>query len=352
VFECSNLRSQRQSGKLKVEELDNKQPVGRRENMLRVFRVLIKMIGALLLIPAAGLAMFWLFGERWRPLRRSTLELFRSAGWARWRQVVHAYVYIRWSNQYIGYGLRRFHPRPRRFQSNTSDRYHGKVLTHELARQFVLLDHDVTLPDREQVIPYPVARDIVIRHPQAIAIYDCPCRANRRDPCTPVDVCMIIGQPWVDFIVAHNPQSARQVGRAEALAILEAEHERGHVHTAYFRDAMEGRFYAICNCCKCCCGGIEMMMKNGTPMIASSGYVAHIDAEGCLACGDCQEACPFDAISVNGHAVVDTGLCMGCGVCQIICSQELPRLVRDERKALPLDLRVLEGTGDVQTFKR
>ena len=94
---------------------------------------------------------------------------------------------------------------------------------------------------------------------------------------------MIIGQPYVDFLTEHNPKSARRVSQSEALGILEAEHQRGHVHTAYFKDAMEGRFYAICNCCKCCCGGIEAMMKSGVPMIASSGFVAQIDPD--LMCG-------------------------------------------------------------------
>jgi ferredoxin len=292
------------------------------------------------LATAAGVVFF---AERGRPLRRSTIAFFRSAGLRHWRKAAHGYVYVRWSNQYIGWARSVLRSHERRFQSNSADHYHGKVLPHELARQFVTLDHDVTLPDQEQVIPYPVARDIVIRNPQDIAIYDCPCRATRDNPCLPLDVCMIIGQPWVDFMLDHNPRSARRVDQAEALAILEAEHQRGHVHTAYFKDAMEGRFFAVCNCCKCCCGGIEAMMRCGIPMIASSGFVSQIDADACTACGQCAEACPFEAITVNGHAVVDTGKCMGCGVCGVTCDLGIPALVRDERKPLPLDLSALES---------
>lgn len=302
-----------------------------------------RMLTALLRGLLAATAGFLFFAERGRPLRRSTIALVRSAGLRRWREAAHGYVYIRWSNQYIGWLRGRLRPHERRFQNSWADHYHGKVLPHELARQLVTLDHDVTLPDQEQVIPYPVARDIVIRNPQDIAIYDCPCRATRDNPCLPLDVCMIIGQPWVDFMLDHNPRSSRRVDQAEALAILEAEHHRGHVHTAYFKDAMEGRFYAICNCCKCCCGGIEAMMRSGIPMIASSGFVSQIDEDTCTACGQCAEACPFEAISVNGHAVVDTGKCMGCGVCCVTCELGIPILVRDERKPLPLDLSVLEA---------
>jgi tetratricopeptide (TPR) repeat protein len=50
---------------------------------------------------------------------------------------------------------------------------------------------------------------------------------------------------------------------AEAVEILEAEHRRGHVHAAYFKDACLDRFYVICNCCKCCCGGIDAMVSVG-----------------------------------------------------------------------------------------
>ena len=310
-------------------------------------RTLVRILGVMVAIPLAALSILWLFGERWRPIRRSTVAWFRSAGPKRLPQALHGYVYARWSNQYIGTALGQTQPHERRFQHNSADHYHGKVLPHDLARQFVMLDHDLDIPDQEQVIPYPVARDVVIRNPQAIAIYDCPCRSTRETPCLPLDVCMIIGQPYVDFLTEHNPKSARRVSQIEALDILEAEHQRGHVHTAYFKDAMEGRFYAICNCCKCCCGGIEAMMKSGVPMIASSGFVAQIDPELCAACGDCETACPFDAIHVNGTAVVDTNKCMGCGVCGVTCDLEIPILVRDDRKPLPLDLAELEAAHSV-----
>ncbi len=50
----------------------------------------------------------------------------------------------------------------------------------------------------------------------------------------------------------------------------------------YYKDAMLNRFYAICNCCSCCCGAMNAW-NNGTPMLASSGYVAVVDEELCAA---------------------------------------------------------------------
>jgi Pyruvate/2-oxoacid:ferredoxin oxidoreductase delta subunit len=145
----------------------------------------------------------------------------------------------------------------------------------------------------------------------------------------------------VDFVLEHHPATARRLTQAEALELLRAEHERGHLHSAWFKDAMFDRFYAICNCCKCCCGGIEAMVKHDTRMMASSGYVARINEEVCSACGDCAQSCPFEAISVNGHAVLDWEKCMGCRVCVDQCSMESITLVRDERKGAPLDVRTL-----------
>jgi dissimilatory sulfite reductase (desulfoviridin) alpha/beta subunit len=126
---------------------------------------------------------------------------------------------------------------------------------------------------------------------------------------------MVVGQPFVDFVLEHNPQASRRLTQAEALEVLRAEHERGLLHSAWFKDVMLDRFYSICNCCKCCCGGIDAMMNHGIPMMTSSGYVARVDEDACTACGDCVEACAFGALSVKGTAVVSWEKCMGRGVC-------------------------------------
>ncbi|MFN2165774.1 MAG: 4Fe-4S dicluster domain-containing protein [Anaerolineae bacterium] len=109
----------------------------------------------------------------------------------------------------------------------------------------------------------------------------------------------------------------------------------------YYKDAMLGRFYAICNCCSCCCGAMEAQ-RNGTPMIASSGYVAQVDTDLCAGCGDCADLCQFGAISVDdGFARIDAAACMGCGVCVAQCPQESIALVRDPAKGEPLEMQKL-----------
>jgi heterodisulfide reductase subunit A-like polyferredoxin len=109
----------------------------------------------------------------------------------------------------------------------------------------------------------------------------------------------------------------------------------------YYKDAMLGRFYAICNCCSCCCGAMEAQ-RNGTPMIASSGYVAQVDEDLCAACGTCAEYCQFAAISVdNEFARIDVAACMGCGVCVARCAQDAISLLRNPAKGIPLEIHAL-----------
>ena len=109
----------------------------------------------------------------------------------------------------------------------------------------------------------------------------------------------------------------------------------------YYKDAMLGRFYAICNCCSCCCGAMYAH-QHGTPMLASSGYVAQVDADLCAGCGTCADDCPFAAISVDvGVAHVDAAACMGCGVCVAHCPQEAITLVRDPARGEPLEIQKL-----------
>ena len=303
------------------------------------------MLGAIVLIAIGTLLalvlVFWFIGERGRLLRGSTWRMIRQAGMG--LAQLHGYVYGRWTRQYVRFLIHRFFPSARPGARQwMSDHYHGKVLTPEQAEAIVNSERDIPLRDLEQIIPYPRARDLVLKGPPDVAAYECACRHARESPCQPTQVCMVIGQPFVDFILEHHPRASRRLSREEALELLRAEHERGHLHSAWFKDALMDRFYAICNCCKCCCGGIEAMTKYGVAMMAASGYVAEIDEELCDACEACIEICPFDAIGrQNGGIRRDWAKCMGCGVCLDQCPREAISLVRDEKKGIPLDVRAM-----------
>ncbi|MFP4517752.1 MAG: DUF362 domain-containing protein, partial [Desulfovibrionales bacterium] len=271
---------------------------------------------------------------------------------------LHGYIYARWPYFYIGVALghhplsRAIGPFVRWFTRNHppssaaatpakisfADTYHGKVVSTEAAARLISVNQRIALPNLEPVIPYAKARDLILENPEHIAVLDCPCRASRDNPCLPLDVCLIIGDPFAGFILEHHPTRSRAVSAQEAVSILKAEHERGHVHHAFFKDAMLGRFYAICNCCSCCCGAMQAM-RNGVPMLCSSGYTARVDPDHCRACGICADVCPFQAIHWSEESTrVDQDACMGCGICADRCPHEAVALLRDADKPAPLDL--------------
>ena len=310
------------------------------------------------------------------PIRPSTLAFFREGrrlpGYSLldW---LHGYIYGRWPYFYIAIGrgthplARLFGPALRRLAGwlwlrsdgkkdgaeaessagtgGFADTYHGKVMPLEGATRLITLGEEVCLPNLENVIPYAQARDIVLRNPDHIVAIECPCRSTKPNPCLPLDVCLAVGEPFASFTAEHHPKRSRWITVEEAARILREEHERGHVHHAFFKDAMLGRFYAICNCCTCCCAAVNAH-RNGTPMLASSGYLCRVDGASCLGCGSCAGICPFGAISVNGGpATVDADRCMGCGVCISHCSGTALVLVRDPSRSAPLDIAEIQNAG-------
>jgi Pyruvate/2-oxoacid:ferredoxin oxidoreductase delta subunit len=277
---------------------------------------------------------------------------------------LHSYFYARWPYLYISLG-RRDHPiskisnpifqvwqkfRPRRNTQEVihpsidqatgtiADIYHGKALLLTQARELVLVNEPINLPDLEQVIPYVQARAIIQQNPDHILLVKCPCRISKKDPCLPLDVCMVIGEPFADMVYQHYPSRARWITQEEACQILEKEDARGRVHHAFFSQMMLGRFFGICNCCSCCCSAISAQ-RRGTPMLASSGYIAQIDKSVCNSCNECNDYCQFGALKfMNGIKVVEEELCMGCGVCVSKCSKSAISLRLDASKGIPLQI--------------
>jgi Pyruvate/2-oxoacid:ferredoxin oxidoreductase delta subunit len=222
-----------------------------------------------------------------------------------------------------------------------ADTYHGKVVPLTGARQLVVVQQDIHLENLEHVIPYQTARDLILLEPTHIGVLECPCRSARANPCKPLDVCIIVGEPFVGMMIDHHPERGRRITQQDALRILQEEDDRGHVHHAFFKDALLGRFYAICNCCTCCCAAIQSH-RSGNPMLASSGYQAVVDADLCIGCGVCESYCQFQAIHVtNGLNQIQAETCMGCGICVSKCPQEAIHLELAPSRGIPMELNTL-----------
>ncbi|MGE4470634.1 MAG: 4Fe-4S binding protein [Desulfovibrio sp.] len=301
-----------------------------------------------------------------RFMRPSTRAFFEEADRAgkSFYEKVHGYCYARWPYLYIGVATGRKklaalltlpfslwivrhnppHPAAGDKRASFADSYHGKALPLEEATRLVTLNRAVHVQDLEQVVPYKQAREIILRNPERIVLLDCPCRAVQENPCLPLDVCLIIGDPMARFILDHHPSRAREITPDEAVRVLKETDERGNVHHAFFKEAVLGRFYAICNCCSCCCGAMQAH-RNGIPMLCSSGYLARVDAERCVGCGNCTRYCQFGALTLEDRTVRVGGECMGCGVCVSKCPKDALSLVAAPEKGLPLDVQRLAGPG-------
>ena len=278
---------------------------------------------------------------------------------------IHAYLYIAFPYLYIGIGtgnhwiakvltpvLKAWQKVfPRKADPNVhslttasgtmADTYHGKAIPLDTAKTLVSVKEDIRIDDLEHVIPYVDARALVLKHPDHIAVLECPCRSVKENPCLPLDVCLIVGEPFASFVREHHAEKSRWITAEEAITILEEEDARGHVHHAFFKDAMLGRFYAICNCCSCCCGAMRAQ-RNNVPMLASSGYLAEVNLENCEGCGVCADYCQFGALSiVDGKSQVDEEKCMGCGICVSKCEQQALSLHLAPEKGVPFELAEL-----------
>mgnify|MGYP001162885241 FL=1 len=272
-------------------------------------------------------------------IKRSTIKAFKEHGTKNIYNFFHMYIYARWPDKYLKIARFLLPKIKKERRQKIADTYHAKVLTPELAKKIIKVNKPIPLKDLEQIIPYPVARKIVLENPLDIVVLECPCRASAPNPCSPSMVCMIVGKPFTDFVLEHHPGKSKRITQDEALALLEEVHKQGCIHSAYFKEACLNRFYVICNCCKCCCLGLEAMVKHGIPMLSPSGFCAEINKDKCVNCGLCTKKCPFNAVS-SFYEVIENK-CMGCGVCVAICKANAISLRKDPAKGIPLDIDAL-----------
>jgi ferredoxin len=297
-------------------------------------------------------------------------------------RATHAYVYLRWIKQYVYVARNYLIPiLPRFLKTWLKDNYHSKVITQREAEDIVRFEGQIDLHEiSDQVIPFPTIRDMVLKEHTVIAALSCSCRDAFEEeggtPCEPRKVCMIMGEPFVSFAIEKHRDGVlsdeeyaallTRDGEADlggvlvmtperAVGFLQEQHDLGRVHAAWFKDATMGRFYAICNCCSCCCSGTKAMKQWGTPIVAGSGYLTQIDSGPCDGCGVCVDKCVYDALEIDEsgkavHVLDAEGheTCMGCGVCVSHCPQSCMSLeLPSDPKTLPFEVRLLEAAQHV-----
>ena len=132
---------------------------------------------------------------------------------------------------------------------------------------------------------------------------------------------VVIGEKGVEVTEGgHSFEVAKEIYESTHLVVL--THVKGHMQTG-FGGAIKNLGM----------GGVTKRMKR---KIHDMSLPRHL-ADKCDLCGDCAEACTFNAITVDSEWRWDRVACVGCGKCVYVCPNEALRCeVMDLQKALAL----------------
>jgi len=184
----------------------------------------------------------------------------------------------------------------------------------------------------ETVMPFEEIKKYVEEYDD-IALVHCYCRHAKdliNDPCklgASKNNCFLFDKTAVFGI---EQGFGRPVSKEEAIKIIREAEDQGLVHKVFHvHSDIDRGIEAICNCCKCCCGMINMYYRGAAPIHTMSSYLANVDEDLCIGCGTCVEKCPMEAIDLEDSiAVVNEDKCFGCGVCAHHCPEEAMHLKR------------------------
>lgn len=132
------------------------------------------------------------------------------------------------------------------------------------------------------------------------SVSDCSCRTSREvmgEGCGHLkeEMCIQLG-----FAAEYYIRTGRgkQISREEAYTIIKRAEENGLMHSIPNTDG-PGHTHAICNCCGCSCFVLRIANMFVNPDMVRSNYVSQVDKEQCVACGECVESCPTNALRLG-----------------------------------------------------
>ena len=202
--------------------------------------------------------------------------------------------------------------------------------------QFRVIPVEKSITPENHVAAYDEIKEIIRKRDGQIAIADCICKKGKdllNEPCKATDrreICMLFGEHH-DMYTRHK--WGRTISKDEAIEIMAQSEKEGLVPIAH----NEQDTIAICACCSCCCGLIDIFgtMPGPSDFITSS-FKVKLDSEKCNGCTKCEQRCQFDAITIEDKkAVVKDRRCVGCGLCVSACKKEALMLVKKNNPPVP-----------------
>lgn len=152
------------------------------------------------------------------------------------------------------------------------------------------------------------------------SVSDCACRTVREsmgEGCGHLkeDMCIQMGHAAEYYI---RTKRGRRITREEAFDIIRRAEENGLMHQIPNLDG-SGKTHAICNCCGCSCLSLRTAGMFINADMVRSNYVSRVDVDKCVACGECVEHCPVNALQLGQK------LCSVTPIIQSIIRTETPR---------------------------
>ena len=140
----------------------------------------------------------------------------------------------------------------------------------------------------------------LVEKASAISVGPCSCRRSRRligEGCGHLeeDMCMYLNDNAINY---SRLGTHRLITKEEAYEILKRAEDNGLVHeinqTPGFEDTT-----AICNCCGCSCYALRIANYFRSAKSIQSNFLAKVDKNKCVACGQCVENCQTNALKLG-----------------------------------------------------
>ncbi len=139
----------------------------------------------------------------------------------------------------------------------------------------------------------------ILNNAKRFAVADCTCRRSRRllgQGCGHLeqDMCIQLDTGAEYYIRTGR---ARECTREEAFEVIRKAEENGLMHSIPNID--NGVTHAVCNCCACGCYSMRNAIMFNSPDMIRSNYISEVNTENCVACGQCVENCPTNALKLG-----------------------------------------------------